>query len=459
MFSSLISQFRGIGSKIRLVDDEKALARSLEELKKALLKNEVHFKVAKEIILSIEDFCKSRGEISRDNFNEGLRLALMEALSGSYGFTYAPIPPTVVLLTGLQGAGKTTSAAKLALHLKQRGKEVCLVACDLARLAAVEQLRQLSADIEVDFFSLESTSSPLEVAKEALKQHKQYDVLIFDTAGRLAIDANLMEELGALKKLLNPHEILYVADALSGQDLVRTASKFHEEVGLTGIILSKFDSDSKGGIALCVSRQLGVPIRFIGSGEKVHDFDPFLPERIVGRLMGAGDIATLVEKTSSVINPKEAKELSRKIKKGSFNFDDFLSQLENIKKMGSMSSILSMMPGFSGLGDALKGIDFENSKEIKVLKAMVSSMTKKERSDPDLLNGSRKLRIAKGAGLEVSDINRALKQFNEASKMAKKMGSMGKMGAGMGGLGGLGNAKSLSELSHMLRGSGKNKIR
>lgn len=429
MFDTLTNSFKGIVSKIRFQDDERALARSLDELKKILLRNDVYHKVAKEILAQIESECK-KNAVGRDNFKSALESALHSVFSGTYGFTYAPKPPTIVLMVGLQGSGKTTSSAKLANYLKLRGKKVLLVSCDLQRLAAVEQLRQLAKEIEVDFFNGESSdlgdssnANILRIAQDSVKygESKLYDIVIIDTAGRLAIDKDLMSELQAIKSKVKAHESFYVLDSLSGQDAVRSADTFNKEIGLSGVILSKFDSDTKGGIALSVAKQINVPIRFIGSGEKMADLDIFLPERIVGRLMGAGDVAGFIEKTTAVVDEKEAKAITKKIKKGTFTFTDFLAQLENIKKMGSMKSLISMMPGLGAMGDALKNVDIDNSREIKVIKAMVNSMTPKERENPDILNGSRRKRIALGAGLEVSDINRALKQFDMAAKMAKQM--------------------------------------
>ena len=437
MFDTLTNSFKGIVSKIRFQDDEKALSRSLDELKKILLRNDVYHKVTREIIAQVENECKKEG-IGRDTFKSALEKSLLNIFSGNYGFTFAPKPPTIALMVGLQGSGKTTSSAKLANYLKLRGKKVLLVSCDLQRLAAVEQLRQLAKEIEVDFFNEIGAESSLDSAKSALDSaiplkiaesardfgaKMLYDVVIIDTAGRLAIDTNLMSELKAIKSALNPNETLYVLDSLSGQDAVRSADAFNKEIALSGVILSKFDSDVKGGIALSVAHQIGIPIRFIGSGEKMADLDIFLPDRITGRLMGAGDVAGFIEKTTAVVDEKEAKVLTKKIKKGTFTFNDFLNQLENIKKMGSMKSLMSMMPGLGAMGDALKNVDIDNSREIKILKAMVNSMTPKERENPDILNGSRRKRIALGSGLEVSDINRALKQFDTAAKMAKQMSS------------------------------------
>ena len=267
--------------------------------------------------------------------------------------------------------------------------------------------------------------------------------MIIDTAGRLAIDKDLMSELQSIKSAIKAHESFYVLDSLSGQDAVRSADTFNKEIGLSGVILSKFDSDTKGGIALSVAKQINVPIRFIGSGEKMADLDIFLPERIVGRLMGAGDVAGFIEKTTAVVDEKEAKAITKKIKKGTFTFTDFLAQLENIKKMGSMKSLISMMPGLGAMGDALKNVDIDNSREIKVIKAMVNSMTPKERENPDILNGSRRKRIALGAGLEVSDINRALKQFDMAAKMAKQMTS----------------PNGVKNIMNMIQGANLNKMR
>ena len=429
MFDTLGQTFRGIVDKIRFSDDEKSLSRALDELKKSLLKNDVHHKVTKELIAQVESKTKQLG-IGRQNFLDSLQQALLSVLSSSkaYGFVFAPKPPTTILMTGLQGSGKTTSSAKLAHYLKTKNKKVLLAACDLQRLAAVKQLQQLGEQIEVDVFTLES-ATPLEVAKLAKERaiSAQYDVLILDTAGRLAIDEALMQELCAIKSALNPDEIFYVADSLSGQDGVRSADTFNKTLDVSGVILSKFDSDSKGGIALSIAYQIGLPLRFIGVGEKIPDFEIFIPERIVSRLMGAGDIASLAEKTAGILSEKEAKAVTKKIKKGQFTFMDFIAQIENIKKLGSMSSIVSMIPGLGNMASALKNVDLENSSEIKNIKAMVNSMTPKERENPDLLNGSRRKRIAQGCGLEVSDINRIIKQFDNAAKMAKRFSSKGGM--------------------------------
>lgn len=429
MFDTLSESFRSALNKIRFNDDEKSLGKALDELKKSLLKNDVYHKAAKELLKNVETQTKQAG-IGKQNFLNSLQNALSQILqsNGNYGFNYSPKPPTIVLMTGLQGSGKTTTSAKLANYLKTRNKKVLLVACDLARLAAIEQLKQLASQIEVDVFFLENASA-LEVANAAKEKAiiGQYDVMIVDSAGRLAIDEELMSELKSIKVALDPYETFYVADSLSGQDGIRSADTFNQKIGISGVILSKFDSDTKGGIALSIAYQLGIPLRFIGNGEKIPDLDVFMPDRIISRLMGAGDIASLAEKTATILDEQEAKTLSKKIKKGQFTFTDFIAQIENIKKLGSMSSIVSMIPGLGNMAGALKNVDLDNSSEVKRIKAMVNSMTAKERENPDLLNGSRRKRIALGSGLEVSDINRIIKQFDSASKMAKKLSSKGGM--------------------------------
>lgn len=429
MFGAITESFQNAINKIRFQDDEKALKRAIDELKKTLLKSDVHYKVLKHLLEEVEQKTKLAG-IGKESFLNALKESLNHILTapGNYGFIFASKPPTIVLMAGLQGSGKTTTTAKLANYLKTKQKKVLLAACDLQRLAAVEQLRQLSNQVEVDFF-YEENKTPIEIAKAAKERAIAglYDVLLVDSAGRLAIDEALMQELQAIKEVINPNEIFYVVDSLSGQDGVKSAATFHEKMGLSGVILSKFDGDSKGGIALSIAQQLGIPLRFIGVGEKIPDLEVFIPERIVSRLMGAGDIHSLAEKTAAIISEKEAKDISKKIKKGKFTFNDFLAQMDNIKKIGSMQSILSMIPGLSNMASSLKDIDLDNSKEIKQIRAMVNSMTPKERENPDLLNGSRKKRIALGAGVDVSDLNRFLKQFENAAKMAKKFSGKGGM--------------------------------
>jgi len=444
MFDSLTNSFTAAIKKIRTFDDEKALKKALDELKKSLLKADVNHKVVKELIAKVHVGTKAKG-VGKEQFLEAMRETLYELLEvgGNKGFIFAPNPPTVILMTGLQGSGKTTTTGKLATYLKNKQKKVLIVAADLQRLAAVEQLRQITSQIEVELFEDEATKNPVEVVTAALKyaNSKIFDVVLIDTAGRLAIDDELMDELDDVKKVANPNEIFYVADSMTGQDAVRTATTFKEKIGIDGVILSKYDGDAKGGVALGLSSQVQVPLRFIGNGEKMEDLEVFMPERIVNRLMGFGDVEGLAEKTADIIDEKTAKKLTQKIKKGKFNYNDFLDQMEQMKKMGSMKSLIGMIPGMGNMSKALKDFDMENSSELKNIKSMVGSMTKKERENPDLLNNSRKQRIAAGCGLTQVEINRMIKQFKNAGKMAKKLSGkngMKDLQAMMGQMGGAG---------------------
>jgi len=425
MFSTLTDSFKNAIGKIRFHDDDKALKKATSELKKSLLKADVHHKIVKELITYIETETKKNG-VGKDNFLLALQNKLTELLTlegTPKGFVFASKPPTVVMMIGLQGSGKTTTTGKLAYFLKeQKKKKVLVVAADLQRLAAVEQLRQITSQIEVTLVADEDLS-PVQIVKNGLDRAKKelYDVVLIDTAGRLAIDDELMDELAQIKKAANPDELFYVADAMTGQDAIRTAQTFKEKIGITGVVLSKFDADSKGGVALGLTKQVGVPLRFIGAGEKMPDLEQFISDRIVSRLMGAGDVESLAEKAAAAIDPKEARRFTQKIKKGQFNFNDFLSQMEQMKKLGSMKSVMSMIPGMGNMAKQIGDMDLENSDEIKQIKALVSSMTHKERENPDLLNNMRKRRLAAGAGLDPMHVNRVLKQFKNAAKMAKKM--------------------------------------
>ncbi|TKX29980.1 signal recognition particle protein [Campylobacter estrildidarum] len=424
MFELIGESFKSAINKLRFIDDEKALKNALETLKKSLLKADVHHKVVKDLLIFVEEDVKKNG-IGQKQFLNAIKINLERILNvdgKNQGFVFASKPPTIVLMTGLQGGGKTTSTIKLANYLKLRNKKVLVAACDLQRLAAVEQLKQLCSANEIELFYIENEKNPIEVAKKALEKAKNsiVDVLLVDTAGRLAIDEILMDELKKIKEVLNPNEIFYVADAMSGQDGVKTAASFNQALGISGVILSKFDADTKGGIALGIAKQIGIPLRFIGVGEKIPDLEIFIPDRIVSRIMGEGDLATLAEKTATIIDEKEAKKLNQKIKKGEFNFNDFLNQMESIKKLGNMKSLIGMIPGLSNMASGIKDLDLDNSKEILHIKAMISSMTQKERENPDLLNNARKCRIAKGAGLSQMEVNRFLKQFSNAAKLAKR---------------------------------------
>jgi signal recognition particle subunit SRP54 len=431
VFDVLTDSFKSVVGKIRYKDDAKALTRAINELKKSLLKSDVHHKTTKELVKQVELLTKQNG-IGQDSFLNALKTSLTDILttSGNQGFVYsASSPLTTILMTGLQGSGKTTTTGKLATYLKQRKKRVLIAAADLQRLAAVEQLKQIGAQIEVDVYFDDNEKDPVKIALAAKKKalDELYDVLLVDTAGRLAIDEELMSQLKEVKESVAPDEIFYVADSLTGHDATRTATSFKEQIGIDGVILSKFDGDTKGGVAISIAHQVEVPLRFVGIGEKMPDLEPFIPDRIVSRLMGAGDVEGLSEKAAAIIDEKKTKEVTKKIKKGEFNFNDFLEQLDMMKKLGSMKSILGMIPGMGNMANQLKDMDLESSGEIVRIKALISSMTPKERETPSIINLSRKKRLANGAGLSEVQVNKILKQFKNAAKMAKKMAGKGGM--------------------------------
>ncbi len=430
MFDSITGSLKNAINKIRHKDDEAALKKAAAELKKSLLKADVHHKTTKVLVSEVELETKRNG-IGQGSFINALRKELTKLLTteGNQGFVFSNTPPTTILMTGLQGSGKTTTTGKLANYLKIRKKKVLVAACDLQRLAAVEQLKQIAAQIEVDIYFDDNEKDPVKIAVAAQEKAKKelYDVLLIDTAGRLAIDEELMKQLANVKDAVKPDEIFYVADALTGHDATKTATTFKEKIGIDGVILSKYDGDTKGGVALSIAHQVETPLRFIGIGEKMPDLEVFIPDRIVSRLLGLGDIEGLAEKTSAIIDEKKAKEVTKKIKKGEFNFNDFLEQLSMMSKLGSMKSIIGMIPGLSQMAGPIKDMDFENSDEIKRIKALIGSMTPKEREEPSLLNPSRKKRIAVGSGLTEVQVNKILKQFKNASKMAKKLSTKGGM--------------------------------
>jgi signal recognition particle subunit SRP54 len=425
MFESLTSSFTGAIKKIKIYDDINSLKKALTELKKSLLKADVHHKVVKDLIQKVEIEVKEAG-IGQESFMKSIRDNLLQILSveGNQGFVYGSKPPTVILMAGLQGSGKTTTTGKLANYLKMRKKKVLIAAADLQRMAAVEQLKQITSQIEVDLYFDDNEKDPVKIVQGAFKKAEDelYDVLLLDTAGRLAIDEELMNQLKDIKESVRVDEVFYVADSMTGHDTVRTALSFKEAIGLDGVILSKYDGDIKGGVALSIASQVQVPLRFIGTGEKIPDLDPFIPDRVVNRLIGEGDLESLMEKTSLVIDKKRASELNKKIKKGEFNFNDFLEHVESFKKLGGLKNIMAMIPGMNKMAGGLKDFDLETSEEMKKIQALINSMTPKEREFPSLLNNSRKKRLASGAGLNQIEVNKIFKQFKNASKVAKKFG-------------------------------------
>lgn len=433
MFESLSEKLEGALKRIRgqnkLTDEN--VSEALVEVRRALLDADVNLNVTKKFIDDVKE--KSLGLEVKGNLLPGQLMIklihdeLVELMGSSKSdLTIAPQAPTIVMVAGLQGSGKTTFCAKLAASLKKKGKQPLLVACDIYRPAAVDQLKTLGSSIGLPVFSKDG-AKPQDIATEAVEYARKFgrDIVIVDTAGRLTIDEAMMAEVADLKALLKPHEILFVCDAMTGQDAVNTAQAFNDTLGLTGVVLTKLDGDTRGGAALSIRAVLGKPIKYVGIGEKVDALEPFYPERIASRILGMGDIITLVEKAQQQIDDKEAAKLEEKLRKNQFNFEDFLDQMKMIKKMGSLRDLLGMIPG---MDKALKGVSIDDKAFGKV-EAIVLSMTLEERRNPRLLNGSRRKRIALGSGSSIQDVNKLIKQFEDMQKMMRNM-SKGRM-AGM----------------------------
>ncbi len=438
MLEGLTDRFRKVLKNVkghgRL--SESNIQEALREIRLALLEADVNFRVVKDFVSSVKE--KALGKEVLESLTPGQQFTKIvhDELTGLLGGSAVELElrggPAVVMLVGLQGSGKTTTTAKIARLLKGRGRNPYIVPADLSRPAAVVQLKRLSEEIRIDCFDSDGYRDPVGLCKEALRFAglKGYDTLIVDTAGRLHIDSALMEELRSLKAVLKPCEVLLVADAMTGQDAVNTARGFNDGVGITGVILTKLDSDARGGAALSMRVVTGKPIKFIGTGERVDGLEVFHPSRLAGRILDMGDVLTLIERASSVIDEKKAKELEGKFRKSIFTLEDFKDHLQQIKKMGSLESILSMIPGFNALKKE-KGIDVDEREIVKV-EAIINSMTKEERLRPECLNASRRLRIAKGSGTKVQDVNRLIKQYQMMKKMMKRFKK-----AGPGGLRGL----------------------
>ncbi|HWR38656.1 MAG TPA: signal recognition particle protein [Patescibacteria group bacterium] len=412
---------------------ESDVAEALKEVRMALLEADVNFKVVKDLVGKIKE--RAVGQEVLDSLTPAQHVIKIvnEELTALMGGTQSRIaiasrPPTVIMLVGLQGAGKTTHAAKLANMLKKQGKQPMLVAADVYRPAAIKQLQVLGEKLEVPVFSLGDNISPVEIAAQAVSKALSMarDVVIIDTAGRLHINEELMQELKSIKQTVKPHEILLVVDAMTGQDAVTVAESFNADLGLDGIILTKLDGDARGGAALSVKAVTGCPIKFAGTGEKMEALETFHPDRMASRILGMGDVLTLIEKAESTLDLEKAREMEKKFRKDQFTLDDFLEQIEQVKKLGPLNQIMGMIPGLNKIKQ-LKDMDFDD-KEIKRLIAIIRSMTGKERRDPAIINGSRRKRIALGSGTRVQDVNRLLKQFEEARKMMRKFQDMQKSG-------------------------------
>ena len=436
--------FKNLRGKGRL--SEADVKAALKEVKMALLEADVSFKVVKQFISSIQE--RAVGEEVFGSLTPGqtvIKIVTEELvkLMGSETTEIALKPGneiTVIMMAGLQGAGKTTTTAKIAAKLKAKGRKPLLVACDVYRPAAIKQLQINGEKVDVSVFSMGDKISPVDIAKAAVEHASKnnFNVVILDTAGRLHVDENMMEELEQIKEAVNVYQTILVVDAMTGQDAVNVSGTFNDKIGIDGVILTKLDGDTRGGAALSIRSVTGKPILYIGMGEKLSDLEQFYPDRMASRILGMGDIQSLIEKAAAQVDEEQAKELSQKLRKAEFDYNDFLNQMQQIRKMGGMGSILSMMPG---VGSQLAGVDMdEGERSMHRVESIILSMTKEERSNPGLINPSRKQRIAKGAGVDIGEVNRLVKQFDQMKKMIKQMPGLmgGGKRKGMKGLGGLG---------------------
>lgn len=427
-FEGLSSKFQNIARKFkgktRITESD--LKEMLREVKLALLEADVNYKIVKEFIATIQE--KALGQDVLKSLTPGQQVIkivkdeLVELLGGTDArINISPNPPTIIMMVGLQGSGKTTTAAKLANILRKDGKKPLLVACDVYRPAAIKQLQVLGAQLNIPVYANENSQDVVKISKQAIEQaiSKLNDVIIIDTAGRLQIDEVLMEELKNLKSAVKPHEILLVVDSMTGQEAVNVAESFKDAVGIDGIVLTKLDGDTRGGAALSVKKVTGRPIKYIATGEKMNDIEQFHPDRMASRILGMGDVLSIIEKAEEAITEEEAEKLEAQLRKNKFDLDDYLTQLRQIKKMGSFSSILKMIPG---LGSKMKDIQVDD-KEFLRIESMICSMTKEERRNPKILNGQRRLRIAKGSGTTVEQLNKFMKSFEMTQKMMKQMQS------------------------------------
>ncbi len=430
--AKLESTFRRLRGYGKL--NEKNIAESLKEIRRALLEADVNYKVAKDFIASVQE--KAVGEEVLRSVTPGQMIVkivhdeLVRLLGGTTAtIRTAGIPPTIIMVAGLQGSGKTTFAAKLARYLQKKNRKPLLVAADVYRPAAIQQLKILARSINVPVYD-EGVGDPVKIAFNSISFARQQmlDTVILDTAGRLHIDEQMMEELVKIKNRIRPHEILFIADGMTGQDAVNTAQQFAEKLNFDGVVLTKMDGDARGGAALSIKAITGKPIKFIGIGEKLDDLEQFHPDRMASRILGMGDVVTLVEKAQETIDREKAEKLEKKLRKAEFDLEDFLDQLQQIKKMGSLESLLKMIPG---VGSQIRNAQIDEKNLVRV-EAIINSMTREERRNPRILNGSRRKRIAMGSGTRVQDVNQLMRQFEQMRKMMKQMNK--KSFRGLGGM-------------------------
>lgn len=422
----LRNAFKDLRGKGKLSADD--IDNALREVRKSLLEADVNFKVAKKFIADVREKALGEEVFGSLKPDQTVIKIVRDELTALLGGTQTKITLsstglTVIMLVGLQGAGKTTTAGKLALRLKKKGKNPMLAACDVYRPAAIKQLQVLGEQVKVPVYAEEDSHEPVEIARHAVDEARRLgrDVVILDTAGRLTIDEALMEELRQIKSKVHPHEILLVLDSMTGQDAVTTAKAFDDSLGIDGTILTKLDGDARGGAALSIKAVTGKPIKLIGVSEKLDGgLEEFYPNRMASRILDLGDLETLIDKAKTVVDEEEMKDAAQRLSKGEFSLDDFLHQLHQIKKLGSFQSILGLIPGMGQYKEALKQIDFDG-KEMKHLEAIIYSMTPEERRKPEILNGSRRKRIADGSGTRIQDVNRLVKQFKEMKKQMKRM--------------------------------------
>lgn len=403
------------------------VAETLKDVRRALLDADVNYKVAKSFTDTVKQKALGQNVINAIKPQELMVKIVHDELATLMGGETAQVNlsgnPTVILMSGLQGSGKTTFSGKLARKLKsEKGKRPLLVACDVYRPAAIEQLKVLASQIEVPVYTEEGNKNPVEIAKNAIAYAKQnhLDLVIVDTAGRLAVDEQMMDEIEAIKNAIKPHETLFVVDSMTGQDAVNTAKEFNDRLDFDGVVLTKLDGDTRGGAALSIRTVVTKPIKFVGTGEKLDALDLFHPSRMADRILGMGDIVSLVEKAQAQFDEKQALEIQRKLARNQFNFNDFLAQIQQIKKMGNLKDLASMIPG---LGKAIKDVDIDDN-AFKSIEAIISSMTAKERTNPEIINGSRRKRIAAGSGTSLQEVNRLLTQFEQTRKMMKAATAM-----------------------------------